>query len=135
MSRYVSSNEAIWRVFGFSIHERNPSVVHLAVHLENGQRVYFTENNILQQALTASKTTLTAFFKLCSRSDIAGRFARTLLYTDTPEYFTWDKKLKDWVPRKRGIPVSGFEGIYMTNNLVDCILFILSNENAFINFL
>ncbi|XP_026475763.1 uncharacterized protein LOC113380958 [Ctenocephalides felis] len=84
MGRYVSSNEAIWRIFGFPIHERNPSVVHLAVHLEN---------------------------------DIAGRFARTLLYTDTPKYFTWDKKLKDWVLRKRGIPVSGFEGIYMTNNL------------------
>ncbi|XP_026476448.1 uncharacterized protein LOC113382110 [Ctenocephalides felis] len=87
MGRYVSSNEAIWRIFGFPIHERNPSVVHLAVHLENGQRVYFTENNILQQALTAPKTTLTAFFKLY------------------------------WVPRKRGIPVLGFEGIYMTNNL------------------
>ncbi|XP_026470271.1 uncharacterized protein LOC113374443 [Ctenocephalides felis] len=58
MGRYVSSYEAIRRIFGFPIHERKPSVVHLAVHLEN-----------------------------------------------------------DWVPRKRGIPVSGFEGIYMTNNL------------------
>ncbi|XP_026470268.1 uncharacterized protein LOC113374439 [Ctenocephalides felis] len=61
MGRYVSSYEAIRRIFGFPIHERKPPVVHLAVHLENGQRVYFTENNILQQALTAPKTTLTAF--------------------------------------------------------------------------
>ncbi|XP_026471532.1 uncharacterized protein LOC113375801 [Ctenocephalides felis] len=107
MGRYVSSNEAISRIFGFPIHERNPSVVHLAVHLENGQRVYFTENNILQQTLTAPKTTLTAFFKLCNRSDIAGKFVGTLLYTDTPKYFTWDEKLKDsnlisnLIPRKR----------------------------------
>ena len=36
MGRYVSSNEAIWRIFSFAIHERHPTVVHLAVYLENG---------------------------------------------------------------------------------------------------
>lgn len=40
IGRYVSTNEAIWRIFSFAIHERYPTVVHLAVHLENGQRVY-----------------------------------------------------------------------------------------------
>ncbi|EFN71667.1 hypothetical protein EAG_00462, partial [Camponotus floridanus] len=45
MGRYVSSNEAVWRIFSFPIHERHPTVVHLAVHLENGQRVYFTAEN------------------------------------------------------------------------------------------
>ncbi|XP_028966748.1 uncharacterized protein LOC114828104, partial [Galendromus occidentalis] len=39
IGRYISSNEAIWRIFSFPIHERYPTVVHLAVHLENGQRV------------------------------------------------------------------------------------------------
>ncbi|XP_074115105.1 uncharacterized protein LOC141537825 [Cotesia typhae] len=37
--RYISSSEAIWRIFCFHIHDRFPSVMHLAVHLENG-RVY-----------------------------------------------------------------------------------------------
>lgn len=36
MGRYISSNEAVWRILGFSIHDRHPTVVHLAVHLENG---------------------------------------------------------------------------------------------------
>ncbi|KAI8115014.1 ATP-dependent DNA helicase pif1 [Lucilia cuprina] len=36
--RYISSNEAVWRLFSFALHERYPSVTHLAVHLENGQR-------------------------------------------------------------------------------------------------
>lgn len=43
MGRYISRSEAIWRIFSFPIHEREPSVQHLAVHLVNGQRVYFTE--------------------------------------------------------------------------------------------
>ncbi|XP_071043086.1 uncharacterized protein [Parasteatoda tepidariorum] len=87
MGRYISSNEAIWRIFTFPIHERDPAVVHLAAHLENGQRVYFTEQNALQQALTAPKTTLTEFFNLCNRQDIVGEFVKTLMYTDVPKFF------------------------------------------------
>ena len=33
LGRYISSNEAVWRIFSFPIHERHPTVVHLAVHL------------------------------------------------------------------------------------------------------
>lgn len=39
--RYINSNEAIWRIFGFKIHDRYPNVQLLHVRLENGQRVYF----------------------------------------------------------------------------------------------
>ncbi|GFR15888.1 helitron_like_N domain-containing protein [Trichonephila clavata] len=56
MGRYVSSNEAVWRIFSFPIHERHPSVVHLAVHLENGQRVYFTAQNAVQRAAQPPST-------------------------------------------------------------------------------
>ena len=35
--------------FSFPNHERNHTVVHLAVHLENGQRVYFITQNVLQR--------------------------------------------------------------------------------------
>ncbi|XP_023315517.1 uncharacterized protein LOC111693855 [Trichogramma pretiosum] len=37
--RYISSNEAVWRILAFPIHERHPTVTHLAVHLENGKPV------------------------------------------------------------------------------------------------
>lgn len=47
MGRYISSNEAIWRILSFPIHEIHPTVVHLAVHLGNGQRAYFTTENVL----------------------------------------------------------------------------------------
>jgi len=43
-ARYVSSSEAAWRILEFPIHERFPPVEQLAVHLENGQRLYFTED-------------------------------------------------------------------------------------------
>jgi hypothetical protein len=77
MGRYISSNEAVWRILSFPIHERHPTVIHLSVHLENGQRVYFTENNAQERAARPPNTTLTAFFLLCQTDP----FARTLLYS------------------------------------------------------
>ena len=49
-ARYISSNEAAWRILEFPIHERDPPVKQLAVHLENGQCVYFTEDIALDRA-------------------------------------------------------------------------------------
>uniref|UniRef100_W5N963 Uncharacterized protein n=1 Tax=Lepisosteus oculatus TaxID=7918 RepID=W5N963_LEPOC len=40
MGRYISSNEA-WKILKFPISKHNPTVFLLAVHLENGQCVYF----------------------------------------------------------------------------------------------
>lgn len=51
IDRYISSNEAVWRMFGFPIHKRNPAVIHLAVHLENGQRVFFTNETAIDRAI------------------------------------------------------------------------------------
>lgn len=62
LGRYISSNEAVWRILSFSIHERYPTVVHLAVHLENGQSVYFTSENVRARAMSSTPTTLTEFF-------------------------------------------------------------------------
>ncbi|GFX27281.1 helitron_like_N domain-containing protein [Trichonephila clavipes] len=95
MGRYISSNEAIWHILSFPIHERDPAVEHLAIHLENGQRVYFTEENVLQRAFEAPKTTLTEFFTLCQKPDVFGQFAKTLVYGDVPRYFTWNKSSKN----------------------------------------
>ncbi|XP_055527993.1 uncharacterized protein LOC129720539 [Wyeomyia smithii] len=103
MGRYISSNEAVWRILGFSLHERSPAVVHLSVHLENGQRVYFTEHNLQGKLQTPPATTLTAFFDLCRQDP----FARTLLYCDVPTYYTWNVASKTFQRRKRGKAVDG----------------------------
>ncbi|XP_044594871.1 uncharacterized protein LOC123272237 [Cotesia glomerata] len=107
IGRYISSNEAAWRIFGFPIHERDPAVVQLAIHLENGQRVFFTNETAIDRAINPPKTTLTAFFELCNRADDFGAFARTLLYSQVPRYFTWTQT-KTWMPRKQGSPVAAY---------------------------
>ncbi|KAF2890734.1 hypothetical protein ILUMI_15439, partial [Ignelater luminosus] len=113
MGRYVSSNEAIWRIFSFAIHERHPTVVHLAVHLENGQRVYFNEWNAADRAARSSSTTLTSFFTVCQTDD----FARTLLYADMPRYYIWNASSKLFQRRKQGTPVEGHSNVFASDAL------------------
>ncbi|KAL4112576.1 hypothetical protein QTP88_016331 [Uroleucon formosanum] len=74
--RYISSSEAAWKILGFHIHDRYPAITHLDVHLENGQRVYFTVNNVAERIENPPTTTLQAFFQICQTDN----FARTLLY-------------------------------------------------------
>ncbi|CAL4067132.1 unnamed protein product, partial [Meganyctiphanes norvegica] len=112
--RYICSNEAVWRILGFHIHERHPAIQHLAVHLENGERVYFNPNTVHQLAQVQPKeTTLTAFFKLCQEDS----FARTLLYCEVPTYYTWNKNEHVWKKRRQGNIVDGYPGVYSSDTL------------------
>jgi hypothetical protein len=107
LGRYISSNEAVWRILGFPIHQRYPTVVHLSVHLENGQRIYFTAGN-LQQLQAAPHTTLTAFFHPCRQMHLP-RCSSTVMFLGTTHGMLRGNNSKGvnkavW---SNGIPVSG----------------------------
>ncbi|XP_042208656.1 uncharacterized protein LOC121856919 [Homarus americanus] len=102
--RYVSSSEAAWRILEHPTHVHFPPVVGLAIHLENGQRVLFREENALERAVgPPPPTTLTRFFQLCQDDD----FAKTLKYAELPQYYIWIKSTKKWNRRKRGTLIDG----------------------------
>jgi hypothetical protein len=113
IGRHVSFNETFWHIFGFSLHERDPAVLHLAVHLENGRRVYFMNETAIYRAINPPKTTLIEFFELCNRVDA---FALTLLYSEVPYYFTWTPT-KKWMFRKQGTPINECPGLFKSNTL------------------
>ncbi|GFV41062.1 ATP-dependent DNA helicase [Trichonephila clavipes] len=113
LGRYISSNEAVWRILSFPIHERHPTVIHLAVHLENGQRVYFTADNVRARALVPPTTTLTAFYSLC-QDDL---FAKTLLYSEVPKFYTWNASTKKFQRRKQVKAVEGHTNLYSSDAL------------------
>lgn len=113
MGRYISSNEAVWRILSFTIHERHPAVVHLSVHLENGQRVYYTQENAKERVLNPKNTTLTAFFKLCQNDP----FAKTLRYHEVPKYYTWNAAKNEFCRRKQGRRIPEYAGICASDTL------------------
>lgn len=106
--RYISSSEAVWRILSFPIHERYPPVIHLDVHLEGGQRVYFQPKNVAERMNSPRQTTLLAFFRLCERDN----FAKSLLYNEVPHYYTYNKQQGVFNRRRRGTAVEGESGIF-----------------------
>ena len=83
--------------------EHNPAVVHLAIQLENGLRVNFTDVNVQQRALNPPSTALTAFFTLCQEE----AFPMTRMYSEMPSYYTWNVIKEAFVRRRREEPVDG----------------------------
>ncbi|GFW79935.1 helitron_like_N domain-containing protein [Trichonephila clavipes] len=122
--RYISSSEAVWRLLNFPIHQRYPTVVHLAVHLEGGQRVYYEPGQPTAHLTdTPPKTTLTAFFDLCKTDPLA----KTLLYSEVPRHFRWDASQKVWQIRKKGVPLADFPG-YVTDNALGRVYTVHPNN-------
>ena len=111
VGRYISSHEASWRLFSFPVHGHQPHVEHLNIHLENGERVMFKETTSKEKLLTPKCTKLTAFFKLCASDE----FAKTLLYTEVPRYYTWKSSAQKWVRRQRGSEVQ--ENVFKSDSV------------------
>ena len=81
-ARYVSAPEAAWRLFEFPMHHQSHTIVHLAIHLPNEQKIYFCEGQEEQALHNACDRDmhLTTWFKL-NESDVS---ANGLLYTEVP---------------------------------------------------
>ncbi|GBM88455.1 hypothetical protein AVEN_17497-1 [Araneus ventricosus] len=122
--RYISSNESTWRIFGFPIHERHPTVIHLDMNLENRQRIYFSEDNLQCSLANPPNTTMTGFFEPCKNDN----FAKTLLYWDVPKFYTWDKSKKVLNRRKQGAIVEGHDGI-RSGDALGCV-YIAHSSNT-----
>ena len=102
-ARWVGSAEACWRIFGFKLHDHNPAIHRLAIHLPNQQSVEFDDQDDLQDVLqveTDYSTTLTAFFELNEkrrREEAVG----DLLYTNVLDDYVWSRGSKSWTSRVR----------------------------------
>jgi hypothetical protein len=93
--RYISSQEAVWKLQGHAVHGQSHNVIVLSVHLPDGQQIYFNESRV-EEALRRSSTTnttLTAYFTL----NILDPSAHNYLYHDIPKYYIF--KDNNWVKR------------------------------------
>lgn len=97
------------------------------MHLENGQRVYFTAQNAVQRAAQPPSTTLTSFFETCQNDD----FAQTLLYSEMPKYYTWNQSSRRFIRRKQGKPVPGYTDVYSTDAIGRIYSVHPSNDECF----
>ena len=97
-SRFITTSESFWRICGFDVHSRDPSIQRLAVHEKNLQMVTFNEENPREAISSPKDTTLLGWFKL-NQND---HNARHIKYHEIPEHYVWNSQQHKWTPRKRG---------------------------------
>src|SRR5712691_131956 len=108
-SRYVSSCETAWRLYFFEMHDHEPSVLRLAVHLPEHQSVVINPNTDLDlhQVLQTAENkdiTLTGWFKANIKYRENDMVINTL-YQDFPNNMVWNKGSHEWSIRQRGFQI------------------------------
>lgn len=99
-SRYIGPQEAVWRLFEFSMHQEWPPVQRLPVHLPGEQTVCFSDDATASQLANIAeraRSKLMAFF-LYNEQFADGR---EYLYSDFPAHYTWKARTNTWVKRQR----------------------------------
>ena len=92
--RYVSAQEATYRLFQFPMQGRSHTVYRLHIHLPGQHAVFFEDGQEEQSVNREPHSKLLEWFKLNSRDEVA----RTLLYTEVGNHFVW--KNRRWVERQ-----------------------------------
>uniref|UniRef100_A0AC34RS69 ATP-dependent DNA helicase n=1 Tax=Panagrolaimus sp. JU765 TaxID=591449 RepID=A0AC34RS69_9BILA len=95
--RFMTSMEAMWRMYGFPICKLSNTVYALYVHLPGENNVVFEEGEEGEAAKKASarKTPLAAFFELCSEDPEACNYT----YAEIARFYTFDNHLRKWKKR------------------------------------
>ena len=88
--RYISSNEAVWRILSFPMHERSPVGCSLSGTFTEWSMCLFFGIQRATKSPESTDTKLTAFFSLCKNDS----FAKKLLYTEVPSYTRGILKIK-----------------------------------------
>jgi hypothetical protein len=66
-ARWVTPPEALWRLYGFDLSERSPSVLSLQLHLPDMHMVSFHHHEEVERVLNrpgVEKSMLTAYFEM-----------------------------------------------------------------------
>ena len=112
-AHYVSASEAIWRIYGFDMHDEKPDVQRLQVHLPLQNTVTFEDSVDLLNVVNNEankKTTLTEWFF----ANQTYPEANDLLYIDFPTKWVYNKSTRHWMHRQNSNSIGRMYNILPT---------------------
>ncbi|XP_062202568.1 uncharacterized protein LOC133904932 [Phragmites australis] len=105
-SRYLSTCEADWRLFGFEIHEKTPSVERLHVHLPGMNVITCHEEDDLQDIIDDPDSQVSMLTQWFITNQLYPN-ARNLTYCEFPTKWSWHPDKKLWSRRHTSTPKIG----------------------------
>lgn len=111
--RYLSACEASWRIFGYDVHYRTPSVVRLPFHLPGKQQLVYGADDDIENVLNKPSVSSSMFlgWMLCNQQY---EQARQLTYVEFPTKFVWKLEDRRWEPRKIGFSIGRIHAVSPT---------------------
>ncbi|CAL9002650.1 unnamed protein product, partial [Prunus brigantina] len=131
--RYISPYEAVWRLFQYPIHSREPAVERLSIHLPLEQNVVFNGDQSLESIVSQKgieDTMLTSWFK----ANQMFPEARTLTYAEFPTKFVWDSRNKIWKPRKKRRSIGRIAYVHPASGELYYLRMLLNLQKGALNF-
>ncbi|KAK7360203.1 hypothetical protein VNO77_02185 [Canavalia gladiata] len=102
--RYLSSCEAVWRIFAYDIHYREPSIERLSFHLPDQHAVVFQDDDTLDDIANRPSSITTKFLAWMGANKKYDE-GRSLTYAEFPTKFVWKQSEHEWTIRKRGFSI------------------------------
>lgn len=131
--RFICPYEAVWRLFQFPIHSRNPPVERLQVHLPSEHNIVYSGNESLLNVMKrpgVHRTMLTEWFE-CNKNDLA---ARNMYYMDFPNKFVWDSRKKQWSTRTKGFSLGRLTYVHPAAGELYFLRLLLSHVKGALSF-
>ncbi|XP_072062324.1 uncharacterized protein [Arachis hypogaea] len=102
--RYISACEAVWRLFGYEIQEKEPFVIRIPFHLDDEQPLVSGEtsnvNDIVERVISHK-----FMFLGWMAANMSYPYARSLTYLEFPTKFVWKDDSSKWFPRKKSFAI------------------------------
>nr|GEW37195.1 hypothetical protein [Tanacetum cinerariifolium] len=111
--RYISACEACWKLLSFELHYRSIAVERLAFHEEGCNRVYFRDDDDVENVFKRATNAMSKFTGWMRAKEIYPE-GRHLLYADYPTEFTWHASDKEWRPRKSGMSIGHIYYVHLS---------------------
>ena len=96
--RYISACEAVWRILGYEIHYRDPTVERLSFHLEGEQRLMWRDGDLIEDVM-AKYTVAETKFLMWMKFNAEHEEAQQYLYVEFVRHYVWEPKKKEWKKR------------------------------------
>ena len=84
--RYLSACEAVWRIYGFDIHHRWPTVQRLTFHLQDQQLVLFKDDVRIDDVLERNEN-MNTMFLAWFEANKKFEEGKNLIYAEFPTKF------------------------------------------------
>ncbi|XP_076934793.1 uncharacterized protein LOC143601209 [Bidens hawaiensis] len=97
--------QAAWRIFGYDVHYRMPSVTLLPFHLPGQQHVVYGADDDLDNVLEKVESVFSSMFTGWMKCNEKYASARKLTYVELPTEFVWHAQPHRWERRKSGFSI------------------------------